>query len=369
MNGHHHLVAATASSLLLVAVPAGAEEGAESVLKMAQRYVDLGEELFRNKSYAEAAQNFDKAEGILANAELDVPAALYRQLARSYDQLGQVVSALGYYKRFLSNVDRDDKRAKQAVKEADDAVIRLTGLLERTALEFKVEPDGTEVRVDNRVVGTTPLDRQPVQPGPHQVTLWADGHDAMSVELTVAAGATVPVVAKLVRKQRAASPAAPAAAMPAPPLPKSDGDRLVERELAGLDRDAGGGEAWRTWTALGLGVAAVGLGVGAGLMVANAADLDAEGDAVPTGGYASEAAAADARDHADSKYADAATSRWIAVALGGAALAAAAGGLYVLLAGERASDGVAVEPGARHEGARHVRFVVCWSGVGVRSTF
>ncbi len=319
------------------APPAAAGEEADKTLAVVQRYVDLGEELFRAGQYADAVESFAKAEGILVEAEVDVPPPLYRQMARCYDQLGQTVSALSHYKRFQALVDAEDKRVSRALKEARDAVTRLQGVLDRTALEFKVEPDGAEVRVDNRVVGRTPLDPLKVSPGPHQVTLWAEGLEPMSLEMNVAAGATVPVVAKLV-------PARPAASGPgAEASPPASEDTLVDRELEGIRQGEGGGSGWRSWAAGGLGVAGVGLGVGAVLLALSAADLRAEADGIASDGKTGdERTAAQAR--VNELYEEAAPKDTAALALGVLAAGAIGGGVYLLLAGPEEGTETGVGP-------------------------
>ena len=90
--------------LCLATVPAFAEDkpDAEAALKVAQKYVLLGQELFKQGDYERAVRSFRDAEVSLDRAEAEVPAALYRSLARCYDQMGQVTAALGYYKKFLN---------------------------------------------------------------------------------------------------------------------------------------------------------------------------------------------------------------------------------------------------------------------------
>ena len=90
----------TAALLLLAAVSAPASGGRQAALAEAKRHVPRGQELFRAGDYEAALASFRKAERALEDAEVAVPPSLDRILGRCYDQLGQVVPALGHFKRF-----------------------------------------------------------------------------------------------------------------------------------------------------------------------------------------------------------------------------------------------------------------------------
>ncbi len=177
-------------------------------LEQAQEHIDEGEALFRAGRHAAAARRLLAAEEVLLDAEEEVPPALYWSLARCYDQQGQLEAAMRYYAKFLGLVDASATELKRSVARARDAIERLRARLEQTSLQFEVEPDGAEVRMDRRVLGTTPLDPVQVTPGPHQVTVWAEGYEPASVDLEVAAGTTVPVVLRLVPEEEPAPPPA-----------------------------------------------------------------------------------------------------------------------------------------------------------------
>ena len=126
-----------------------------------------------------------------------VPAALYRSMARCYDQLGRITPALSYYRRFLALANRRDPYQRRAMGEVKQAASRLQTLFDRTGLRLEVRPDGTEVRIDRREMGRTPLEIVHVTPGAHQVTFWAEGYRPASINVEVAAGSVVPVVVEL----------------------------------------------------------------------------------------------------------------------------------------------------------------------------
>ena len=315
------IAAALASFALLYGAAASAQEATseeaaeEEALAIAQRYVELGEELFRREKYGEAVENFLKAEQTLAEPEIDVPAALYRSIARCYDQLGQLAAALGYYKRFLALAEPSTGRMQQALKDAQDAEHRLETLLDRTAIRFEVDPAGTQITLDRRRVGVSPIEA-PVKtpPGPHQITLRATGYEPEFLTVTVKAGAEVPVVVKL-RPESPSTPAEPPPPpVPAPPPPQPD----------------------HTWGYGAMGLGGVGLVAAAGAVVLfrNSRNAEADGDALLKPVFPNTAAAEEARTEAQQHYDESASSKtWGTVMTGVsvAALGAAGWMLYLEL--------------------------------------
>ena len=190
-------------SLLLMALavtPAAAADRTaeqEQALTDAKELVPEGQALFIRGDYAEALEQFRAAEQILEGAELETPPSLDRILGRCYDQLGQVVPALRYLKRFIARAQADDPETAEALRRAEQAVDRLQAQLDRTTLSFDVEPDGAEVRIGPQALGRTPLEPVQVAPGPAQVTLFKDGYEPQSVDVQVVAGMSVPIVVRL----------------------------------------------------------------------------------------------------------------------------------------------------------------------------
>ena len=215
---------ATATLLLLVVVAASAPARAEGPADVARRHAEEGVRLFKQDEYGPAVEHLLEAEKALVQADLEVPPLIFAAIARCYDQLGQIVPAMGYYTRFLSVANRNDRALAETVQRAVQSKKRPQSQLDNTALRFEVTPDGAEVRLDRRTVGRTPLDVLKVNPGPHQVTFWAEGYEPNSVDVDVAAGATVPVVVALVRKRKAAPKPAPA---PPPKTPTAGPSRWM----------------------------------------------------------------------------------------------------------------------------------------------
>ena len=203
-----------------VATQAAAEGPADpadpsAAMERARGPVAEGLELFRDGSYSDALKRFRDAERILQLAELPMPATLDRILARCHDQLGEIIPALRHYQRFLANADPDDPGLRVSIARAEQAVVRLENQLARTAIRFDVRPAGVEIRIDGKHAGATPLPPMRVAARQHLVTLTKPGHHTQEVEIDVAAGAVVPVIAHL-EPVEAQAPAVPPPAAAAP---------------------------------------------------------------------------------------------------------------------------------------------------------
>ncbi len=218
------------------AAAGGQEETERSPEELAKEFAQEGVALFADDRWDEAVEIFREAEKILQEAGLPVPPLVFLAIARCYDQLGQISAATAYYTRFLSAADENDERMEDGIRRAVEAKKRLYSQLDNTALRFAVEPDGVQVRIDRRAVGTTPLEPVKVTPGPHQVTFWAKGYEPASVDVDVAAGAMVPVVVSLVpRAGRAGTtrPVVPSLGQPAPYGPPRRGRTLLHWGVGG----------------------------------------------------------------------------------------------------------------------------------------
>jgi hypothetical protein len=213
--------------------------------------VKQGQQSFRAGDYEAAVKSFRGAESVLDSGRLVVPPVLYRSMARCYDQMGQIVAARALYKRFLSGADPGSRALKKAIKQAKEADERLSRVLEGTRLTFDVSPDGTEVHIDRRDMGVTPLEPVRVSPGPHAVTLWAEGHEPVTITVDVAPGATIPIIMSL--------------------LPSSTKEA---KDSASSESTAGRAPAL---AAIGVGVALL---LGAGWCLSHGNGLEADGDAL-----------------------------------------------------------------------------------------
>lgn len=281
-------------------VPAAAQArgGRASDADLAQDDINRAQQAFRDGDYAEALEAFSAAKDTIEGSDLEVPAVIYRSIARCYDQIGDVQGASAYYKRFLALVDRDAEAYDDAVRQSEQAVERLDSMIERTRLEFRLQPEDADVRVDGRKADETQVQ---VSPGTHQIVVSADGHDSTTLELAAAPGATVPVVVYLRRTA-----------------------------VARRGRGATPEEAF-DWPALLVGAAAAAAATGAIFLAMSASDLEAEADDLAGGYDHASSAWTLARPGVQAKYDEAAGQRTMALTLVGVAAAAGAAALWMLL--------------------------------------
>lgn len=293
----------------------------KKVVKVVQKYVELGESLFHAGDHAEAAKVFGKAEQALAEAGLAVPAGLHRSVARCHDQAGQVTLAVAAYTRFLEAVDRDDEKMARRIKEAEDDLGRLQGVVGRTALTFDVRPAGAAITVDGEQVELGDDGKLPVAPGAHKVKVTARGHKPVDLEIEVSAGAAVPVVARLTPT----SPVAPVAAASdgqereADPASAPPGS---ESASASASEPEAGGAGWVPW-ALAAGGASLGLGA-----------LVMQGSAVSSASKAeSRADEGDPDGEVDDLHGEAVTAQFMALGLGLTSVGLLGGAAWLWLGG------------------------------------
>ncbi len=308
------------------------------VLAVAQQYVKLGEQLFRLGEYEEAVGNFLKAEETLSEHDIEVPSLLYRSMARCYDQLGQAPAALSYYKKFRALAAAEGAEVGESLKHSDDAIDRLERQLGRTAARFELQPDGTEIRVDGRVVGRSPLaDALRMSPGPHQVLLTAQGHVSEMLQLDLTAGATSQVIVTLRREGEPAPSAAATAPQPPadeaeePPADESETSELRATVVEVPPARAAGPSRRSLVLPLALGGAALVAGLSAGLLAVAAARNETEGDDTLVGPFYDQAAAEQARDDAQDHYDRASLQRNVALGVGLGAVVAAGAATWLLL--------------------------------------
>lgn len=183
----------------LAPLAARAAEGAESPAKAA--YLS-GVEFFRQKKFADAIREFNKAY------RLDPNPILVFNMARAFEELKQYDSAIEYYKKYLQMAPDAPDRAK-----VEDSLRALEILQKEASAQAQVpltvtsKPDGAKVFVDGREVGTTPL-KVDVPVGHRYLAVEAVGYERHASEFDAAADA--PPVREVVLI-RAAQPVAPAA--------------------------------------------------------------------------------------------------------------------------------------------------------------
>jgi hypothetical protein len=230
----------------LVSAPAVADDRA-----IAQQAFQEGRDLMAAGNYAEACPKFAAA------AQLSQTAGVRLNLAECYAKLGKTASAWAKANEALSIADRAGDAAAASVAHQQMSALgpklcHLTIVVERDTA-----PPGLEIALDGEkipaAVWGTAL---PVDPGPHEVTATAPGHQRASTKATLTGDAaqatvTVPSLAAALDGSAAPPPATDAVA----PAAESSG-------------------GWSRSTAHTLALVSGGLGV-VGLGIGTAFGLDA----------------------------------------------------------------------------------------------
>jgi hypothetical protein len=205
----------------------------------ARAHFRAGMEHYQARRFREAIQSFGLAAQLVPSADL------WFNIARSYEQLNEPALAAEHYQRYLRDrVDPPDRAeieqqisALQERAEADRAARRTRPTTGTLRVEASVA--GSEVRIDDRVIGRAPI-ALPLSlvPGRHTVSVAREGYVPFRSEVQIAAG--VPTAAY------------------------ADQVRATEY------RAIRGARIW-TWVVGGLGVAALGTAVGIGVVASGQA--------------------------------------------------------------------------------------------------
>lgn len=134
-----------------------------------------------------------------------------------------------------------------------------------TVLQVRSNVEGATVQVDGEAVGQTPLDREGLEPGRHQVRVEADDHESWNTEVDLERDSTVQIRATLrpvESEGRAASQQGDSSGdVPAAPGPADRGSSSVAQ--------------WGPWVAIGAGAVALGgSGVAGGEVIRANNDLE-----------------------------------------------------------------------------------------------
>ncbi len=128
----------------------------------AGKHFQRGVALFNEADYAGALAEFKKAYELAPN-----PAVLYN-IGQTHFQLRSYASALQTFERYLTEAGPSAEHRAEAEANAETLRARV-GKIDIVA------PDGTEVAIDDEVIGKTPLPPQLAAVGRRKVTLFRDG--------------------------------------------------------------------------------------------------------------------------------------------------------------------------------------------------
>lgn len=179
------MLAASLAILVPMGLPGSPELAhAENDKAEASRHFKLGVKLYAESKFDEALIEFQRAYELSPH-----PSVLYN-IAASHRELSHYGEAIQYYEQFLAEgkgVAKADLLARARVELQE-----LRGRIGSVVID--VTPAGVTVTVDEREVGTTPLDGPViVGPGRHTFVLRAPSGQVESRTVTIAAGDTATV--------------------------------------------------------------------------------------------------------------------------------------------------------------------------------
>lgn len=154
---------------------------------LAKGHYMAGQAYYNQARYPEAVREFQEAY------RLSPKSALLYNIAQAYERMGKIDDAIAHLKKYLAAApDASDRAA------VEERLKNLEARVKQTGLSLACDVAGATVLVDGKEVGKTPL-AAPVAlaPGSHDVKVVKDGFETFSAFISVNAGQTLVVTAKL----------------------------------------------------------------------------------------------------------------------------------------------------------------------------
>jgi len=239
--------AAIAFAILSHALPANGQ--AEAPGGEAKKSFEKGVELYNQQDYQGALAEF------LAAYEAKPHHSVLYNIAQCYEMIDSGAKALHYYEMYLEEgADYITETRRQKV-EAE--IEKLRGQL--TPLSLSVEPDGAEVLIDGKTVGSSPIEKQYVDPGEHTLIVQKDGHETWKKSFVAKRGVPLSLEVTLAVKAKPVEPGGDAGKKPVEPEHGEEGP--VEKPAKAKGKVPVAAPASTGALALAAGVAAVVVGV------------------------------------------------------------------------------------------------------------
>jgi hypothetical protein len=143
-------------------------EGPEAEAKERARVLfQQGVAAYRDGKFYDAVAIFLQTQRVYPDTQLCF------NIARAYENLGNVSAALRYYRDYMRQADRpsDGEEVKERVRKLSQQIAQ-RGVQQLTVLS---QPDSATVLLDGRPVGITPWTGE-TYPGKHRLALTLDGH-------------------------------------------------------------------------------------------------------------------------------------------------------------------------------------------------
>jgi tetratricopeptide (TPR) repeat protein len=232
-----------AMQILLVAITVATLAGAQtsqpapSVDTARARY-EAGVAAYRAGRFREAVDAF------LAADRLSPRAALSFNIARAYDKLEDVAKALEYYRDYLRREAAPQNGAETRARVSElEAALAHRGVQQ---VSVRSEPSGASLRIDGRLVGTTPWTGE-LTPGKHWAAVSVPGQPEQSREFELTAARAIDLEFDVGGGARSGGPT---------PSQGSDASAEAAPAANGEARAGSSVTPWQ-WVALGAGAAAL----------------------------------------------------------------------------------------------------------------
>ncbi len=175
------------------------EGDARSASERARAYFVEGMQAFEERRFGDAISAFRRASELVPSADLTF------NIARAYEELGELDGAVENYRRYLRDrVDPPDREAVlEHIRELEERAEaqRIAARQTPTTGTLRVEVDvaGAEVRIDDRPIGTSPIP-MPLSfgVGEHHLEVRLEGYVPFRARVHLDAGATAVAQAHLV---------------------------------------------------------------------------------------------------------------------------------------------------------------------------
>ena len=165
------------------------KSGEDEAAKEAKQRFAKGVEFFNNGEFAAALAEFHWAY------EVSPHYMVLFNIGRCYAKIGKHIEAFDYFEKYLKEAgDKIPDNRKEEVRKELDALKKIIAYLDVT-----VNVKGSEITIGGKVFGTYPLkEKIKVEPGPHTMSVSADGYKSSSKDIVVPSGATMTVDFELV---------------------------------------------------------------------------------------------------------------------------------------------------------------------------
>lgn len=167
----------TSPSTEEASTPAQVAQPSKSDRERAKRHFDLAVQLYKNGDYQTALAEFEASY-------------LLFPLAPTLENIGRAQRALYQYPEAVASFQRYLQTAKKVTPDKREEIRAYIDVMRALLAEvtLTITPDGANVVIDGRSVGTSPLATRPLVAGRHEVEVSAPDHEPLRKNFLVFAG-------------------------------------------------------------------------------------------------------------------------------------------------------------------------------------